>query len=90
MGLKVQAGRPSEDLVGSNGRAPLHCWNQGLRGASPWLEQQFDRAAEEAERSMAVRTSRIITTYKHSPFRENINADIPGLQALGSPELPLI
>jgi (p)ppGpp synthase/HD superfamily hydrolase len=26
----------------------------GLRGASPWLEQQFDRAAEEAERSVAV------------------------------------
>jgi len=26
----------------------------GLRGASPWLEQQFDRAAEEAERSLHV------------------------------------
>jgi (p)ppGpp synthase/HD superfamily hydrolase len=26
----------------------------GVRGASPWLEQQFDRAAENAERSIAV------------------------------------
>jgi (p)ppGpp synthase/HD superfamily hydrolase len=26
----------------------------GLRGASPWLEQQFDLAADEAERSVAV------------------------------------
>jgi len=27
----------------------------GLRGASPWLEQQFDHAAAEAEGSVAVR-----------------------------------
>jgi (p)ppGpp synthase/HD superfamily hydrolase len=27
----------------------------GLRGASPWLEQQFDKAAAEAESSVAVR-----------------------------------
>ena len=27
---------------------------QGLRGASPWLEAQFDRAVEDAERSLAV------------------------------------
>jgi len=26
----------------------------GVRGASPWLEEQFDRAAEEAERSVGV------------------------------------
>ena len=26
----------------------------GLRGVSPWLEEQFDRAAEDAERSVAV------------------------------------
>src|ERR1035437_10952045 len=24
----------------------------GLRGASPWLEEQFDRAAQDAERSI--------------------------------------
>jgi hypothetical protein len=30
----------------------------GLRGVSPWLEEQFDRAAEDAERSVAVATSR--------------------------------
>jgi (p)ppGpp synthase/HD superfamily hydrolase len=28
---------------------------KGLRGASPWLEQQFDHAAAEAEGSVAVR-----------------------------------
>jgi hypothetical protein len=32
----------------------------GLRGASPWLEQQFDRAAEEAERSISVRASMVL------------------------------
>jgi len=26
----------------------------GLRGVSPWLEEQFDRAAADAERSVAV------------------------------------
>jgi (p)ppGpp synthase/HD superfamily hydrolase len=26
----------------------------GLRGASPWLEEQFDRAVEDAERSLAI------------------------------------
>jgi hypothetical protein len=31
----------------------------GLGGASPWLEQQFDRAAEEAERSIVPAISRI-------------------------------
>jgi guanosine-3',5'-bis(diphosphate) 3'-pyrophosphohydrolase len=31
----------------------------GLRGASPWLEQQFDSAAEEAERSIAVRAGMV-------------------------------
>jgi (p)ppGpp synthase/HD superfamily hydrolase len=31
----------------------------GLRGASPWLEQQFDDAAAEAEGSVAVRGGRI-------------------------------
>lgn len=31
----------------------------GLRGASPWLEQQFDNAAAEAEHSIAVRVGRI-------------------------------
>ncbi|MDI2073066.1 HD domain-containing protein [Bradyrhizobium sp. Mp27] len=31
---------------------------QGLRGASPWLEEQFDRAVEDAERSLAVPKSR--------------------------------
>jgi (p)ppGpp synthase/HD superfamily hydrolase len=31
----------------------------GLRGASPWLEEQFDRATEEAERSIAVAASRV-------------------------------
>ncbi|MEH2560156.1 (p)ppGpp synthase/HD superfamily hydrolase [Bradyrhizobium algeriense] len=31
---------------------------QGLRGASPWLEEQFDRAVENAERSLAVPKSR--------------------------------
>ena len=31
----------------------------GLRGASPWLEQQFDSADEEAERSIAVRTGMV-------------------------------
>jgi hypothetical protein len=30
----------------------------GLRGASPWLEEQFDRAAEDAERSVAVAAPR--------------------------------
>jgi (p)ppGpp synthase/HD superfamily hydrolase len=30
----------------------------GLRGASPWLEDKFDRAAEEAECSIAVAASR--------------------------------
>jgi (p)ppGpp synthase/HD superfamily hydrolase len=30
----------------------------GLRGASSWLEEQFDRAAEDAERSVAVVGSR--------------------------------
>ena len=30
----------------------------GLRGVSPWLEEQFDRAAEEAERSVAVTAAR--------------------------------
>jgi (p)ppGpp synthase/HD superfamily hydrolase len=30
----------------------------GLRGVSPWLEEQFDRAADDAERSVAVATSR--------------------------------
>jgi (p)ppGpp synthase/HD superfamily hydrolase len=27
---------------------------RGLRGASPWLEEQFDRAVEDAERSLAI------------------------------------
>jgi GTP diphosphokinase / guanosine-3',5'-bis(diphosphate) 3'-diphosphatase len=31
---------------------------EGLRGASPWLEEQFDRAVEDAERSIAVAKSR--------------------------------
>jgi (p)ppGpp synthase/HD superfamily hydrolase len=31
----------------------------GLRGVSPWLEEQFDRAAEEAERSVAVTAARV-------------------------------
>ncbi|MEZ2144785.1 HD domain-containing protein [Bradyrhizobium sp. DN5] len=31
---------------------------QGLRGTSPWLEAQFDRAVEDAERSLAVPRSR--------------------------------
>jgi hypothetical protein len=31
---------------------------QGLRGACPWLEEQFDRAVEDAERSLAVPKSR--------------------------------
>jgi (p)ppGpp synthase/HD superfamily hydrolase len=31
---------------------------QGLRGASPWLKEQFDRAVEDAERSLAVPKSR--------------------------------
>jgi hypothetical protein len=31
----------------------------GLRGASPWLEQQFDSANEEAERSIAVRAGMV-------------------------------
>jgi guanosine-3',5'-bis(diphosphate) 3'-pyrophosphohydrolase len=30
-----------------------------LRGTSPWLEEQFDRAAEEAERSIAATASRV-------------------------------
>ena len=30
----------------------------GLRGVSPWLEEQFDRAAEDAERSVAVASRR--------------------------------
>jgi (p)ppGpp synthase/HD superfamily hydrolase len=30
----------------------------GLRGVSPWLEEQFDRAADDAERSVAVVTPR--------------------------------
>jgi (p)ppGpp synthase/HD superfamily hydrolase len=30
----------------------------GLRGVSPWLEEQFDRAAEDAERSVAVAAPR--------------------------------
>ena len=30
---------------------------KGLRGASPWLEQQFDHAAAEAEGSVAVRSA---------------------------------
>jgi (p)ppGpp synthase/HD superfamily hydrolase len=30
----------------------------GLRGVSPWLEEQFDRAVEEAERSVVVAASR--------------------------------
>ena len=29
---------------------------EGLRGASPWLEQQFDSAAADAESSVSVRT----------------------------------
>jgi guanosine-3',5'-bis(diphosphate) 3'-pyrophosphohydrolase len=32
----------------------------GLRGASPWLEQQFDRATEDAERSIAVAASHVL------------------------------
>ena len=32
---------------------------KGLRGASPWLEQQFDRAAAEAEGSVAVRSAKL-------------------------------
>jgi (p)ppGpp synthase/HD superfamily hydrolase len=31
---------------------------QGLRGGCPWLEEQFDRAVEDAERSLAVPKSR--------------------------------
>jgi (p)ppGpp synthase/HD superfamily hydrolase len=31
---------------------------QGLRGACPWLEEEFDRAVEDAERSLAVPKSR--------------------------------
>jgi (p)ppGpp synthase/HD superfamily hydrolase len=31
----------------------------GLRGTSPWLEQQFDTAEEEAGRSIAVRAGKI-------------------------------
>ena len=31
----------------------------GLRGASPWLEEQFDIASAEAERSIAVRAGKI-------------------------------
>jgi (p)ppGpp synthase/HD superfamily hydrolase len=31
---------------------------QGVRGASPWLEEQFDRAVEDAERSLAIPRSR--------------------------------
>jgi (p)ppGpp synthase/HD superfamily hydrolase len=31
---------------------------QGLRGASPWLEEQFDCAVEDAERTLAVPRSR--------------------------------
>jgi hypothetical protein len=30
----------------------------GLRGVSPWLEEQFDRAAGDAESSIAVSTTR--------------------------------
>lgn len=30
----------------------------GLRGASPWLEEQFDHAAEDAERSVAITNPR--------------------------------
>jgi (p)ppGpp synthase/HD superfamily hydrolase len=32
----------------------------GLRGVSPWLEEQFDRAAEDAERSVAVAAPRAL------------------------------
>ena len=32
---------------------------QGLRGASPWLEQQFDHAAAEAESTVAVRSGKL-------------------------------
>jgi guanosine-3',5'-bis(diphosphate) 3'-pyrophosphohydrolase len=32
---------------------------KGLRGASPWLEQQFDHAAAEAEGSVAVRSTKL-------------------------------
>ena len=32
---------------------------KGLRGASPWLEQQFDNAAAEAEGSIAVRSAKL-------------------------------
>ena len=31
----------------------------GLRGASPWLEQQLDHAAAEAEGSVAVRSAKL-------------------------------
>jgi hypothetical protein len=30
----------------------------GLRGACPWLEEQFDRAVEDAERSLGIPKSR--------------------------------
>ena len=33
---------------------------QGLRGVSPWLEQQFDNAAAEAESSIAVRRCKAV------------------------------
>ena len=32
---------------------------KGLRGVSPWLEQQFDNAAAEAESSIAVRSAKL-------------------------------
>ena len=32
---------------------------KGLRGASPWLEQQFDHAVAEAEGSVAVRSAKL-------------------------------
>jgi (p)ppGpp synthase/HD superfamily hydrolase len=31
----------------------------GLRGVSPWLDEQFDRAAGDAERSVAVASARV-------------------------------
>ena len=32
---------------------------KGLRGVSPWLEQHFDKAAAEAESSIAVRSAKL-------------------------------
>lgn len=55
--LRAIAGSPSPEWSVKR-RLEYIAWARdvvaGLRGASPWLEEQFDRAAEAAERSVGV------------------------------------